>query len=135
MTDALTLGIGCDRGTSLETLETAVEQALAATGKTIDQVQQLATIDKKQDEAGILQLAEKNAWPLYFFSAEQLSRVEVPSPSAVVLKYMGTPSVSEAAAILAARTDQSDLLLEKYKYRGTDNKNATVSIVRMRKTV
>lgn len=124
------IGLGCDRGVALST----VEQAIAAALKSINLSQQaiclVATIDKKQDEQAFIQLAEKQPWSWRFFSAEQLAQVEVPSPSAVVLKYMGTPSVSEAAAILAASTDQHDLLLEKYKYRGEDEKNATVSIVK-----
>ncbi len=132
MNDEVVLGIGCDRGTLLETLETAVLNALEEIDANLSQVRAFATIDKKQDEACMQQLAEKYRCPLFFFSAGQLAAVEVPSPSAVVLKYMGTPSVSEAAAILAANTDAADLLLEKYKYRGNDDKNATVSIVRMR---
>ncbi len=135
MKDQLVLGIGCDRGTALNTLETAVNKALTEIAASLDQVTAFASIDKKQDERCMQQLSEKTQRPLHFFSAGQLAAVEVPSPSAVVLKYMGTPSVSEAAAILAADTDASALLLEKYKYRGEDGKNATVSIVRMKKTL
>ena len=125
----LVLGIGCDRGTSLDTLEAAVDQALQSQLLNKDMVSKLATIDKKQDELAILQLSQQHHWPLVFYSARQLAQVEVPSPSAVVMKYMGTPSVSDAAAILAAQVDMSALLLEKYKFKGKDGKNATVSIV------
>ena len=128
----LVLGIGCDRNTPLSTLENAIDKALASAGLTRDQIIQLASIDKKQDEVALLQLAKLHAWSLAFYPAEQLATVDVPSPSAVVMKYMGTPSVSEAAAILAAHSDMSGLLVEKYKYRGDEGKNATVSIVRMR---
>jgi cobalt-precorrin 5A hydrolase len=41
---------------------------------------------------------------------------------------MGTPSVAEAAALLAARTSASELLVEKFKHKGADGRNATVSI-------
>lgn len=125
------LGIGCDRNTPLQTLEDVIDLALGSVNLSRQSVQQLATIDKKNDEQAILQLAEKHQWPLNFYSAEQLAEVEVPSPSAVVLKYMGTPSVSEAAAILTAKTDMSSLLVEKFKHRGTDGKNATISIVKI----
>ena len=128
----LVLGLGCDRNTPLITLETVIDNALASANLNLDQVVRLASIDKKQDEVAFLQIAEKLALPLLFYPAEQLASVKVPSPSDVVMKYMGTPSGSEAAAILAADTDMSDLLVEKYKYRGEDGKNATVSIVRMR---
>ncbi|BBA33947.1 putative cobalamin (Vitamin B12) biosynthesis CbiG protein, truncated [Methylocaldum marinum] len=45
-----------------------------------------------------------------------------------VRKYMGTPAVAEAAALLASR---GELVVEKHKYRGPDGKNATVSIARL----
>lgn len=127
---ALVLGIGCDRNASLETLTSAIDLALGEINQGRDAVSALASIDKKSDEVALLALAEQQDWPLLFFSAEQLAQVPVPNPSAVVLKYMGTPAVAEAAAILAAKTDMSNLLVEKYKHLGRDGKNATVSIVR-----
>jgi cobalt-precorrin 5A hydrolase len=119
------LGLGCDRGTAPETLQTAVDEALALTGLNGGAVAGLATIDRKNDEDAILQLASRYGWPLRFYTAEELARVPVPNPSETVRRYMGTPAVAEAAALLAAG---GDLLLEKYKYRGADGKNATVSI-------
>ena len=126
----LVLGVGCDRGVSLETLSTAVDRALAEIGATRRAVVAVASIDKKSDETALLQLADQQGWPLHFYPALDLAEVDVPSPSAVVLKYMGTPSVAEAAALLAADTTMKDLLVEKYKFLGTDGKNATVSVVR-----
>ncbi len=130
MKQNLILGIGCDRNVSLETLNTALDQALEKIKQNRDAVTALASIDKKNDEVALLALAAQQSWPLHFFSAGELAKVDVPNPSAVVMKYMGTPAVAEAAAILAAQTTQEDLLLEKHKYRGTDGKNATVSIVK-----
>lgn len=126
------LGVGCDRDTSLNTLQTAMEQALALAGLDIAAVAGLATIDKKNDEVAILQLAERYGLPLHFYTAEQLALVPVPNPSETVRKYMGTPAVAEAAALLAANATMQALLLEKHKYRGADGKNATVSIANMR---
>ena len=61
----------------------------------------------------------------------ELAAVPVPNPSATVLRYMGTPSVSEAAALLAAGIEASQLIVEKFKYQGVDGKNATISIARI----
>ncbi|NDU87354.1 MAG: cobalamin biosynthesis protein [Ferrovum sp.] len=127
----VTLGIGCDRAASLKTLETAVAQALAQAGLPYQAVMVCASIDKKNDEVALLQLCELQGWALQFYSAEQLAEVTVPNPSEVVRKYMGTPAVAEAAAMLAANTDMAGLLVEKYKYCGFDGKNATVSIARI----
>lgn len=125
------LGMGCDRNTALATLKEAVNITLQQAGLELNAVAGLATIDKKSDEQGLRQLAEQHGWPMHFYSAEQLARVEVPNPSEVVMKYMGTPAVAEAAAMLAANTNINDLIIEKNKYRGADDKNATVSIVRL----
>jgi len=124
------VGLGCDRGTSLETLEAALRLAMDSIADISPAIVELATIDKKNDESGLLLLAKKLGLNLCFYSARQLSQIEVPSPSEVVRKYMGTPAVAEAAALLSAQTTMKNLLLEKFKYKGADGKNATVSIAR-----
>jgi cobalt-precorrin 5A hydrolase len=125
------IGMGCDRNTSLVTLETALAQALQLAGLTPAVITAFASIDKKADEVALLVLAQQYGCPLYFYTAEQLASVPVPNPSEVVRHYMGTPAVAEAAALLAANTTLEHLLVEKHKYRGADDKNATVSIVRI----
>lgn len=124
------LGLGCDRGVALLTLQTAVEQALAQVSLNHADVAVCASIDKKNDEQAMLQLAALHGWPMQYYSAAQLAAVTVPNPSEVVRKYMGTPAVAEAAAMLAAHTGIAGLLLEKHKYCGADGKNATVSIAK-----
>ena len=140
----LFLGLGCDRHTSLESLAEAVRQALAQCGARPDEVAGVATIDRKGDEPAILALTAHQGWPLALYTAAELAQVPVPNPSATVLAHMGTPAVSEAAALLAAAacpgsesgsgagalaiSHQATLMLEKFKYRGPDGKNATVSI-------
>jgi len=125
------LGVGCDRGTSIQTLEVAINIALQQANLDRHAIHALATIDKKNDEVALLSLSAEYNWPLNYYTAAQLAKVEVPNPSEVVRKYMGTPAVAEAAALLAANTDMKDLIVEKVKYLGDDKKNATVSIVRM----
>jgi cobalt-precorrin 5A hydrolase len=125
------IGIGCDRGTSIETLRAAVVEALGRLGLSPDAVERAATIDRKGDEAAILALTATMGWPLRLCPAAELARVQVPSPSEIVRRHMGTPSVAEAAAILAAGGDSDGLLIEKHKHQGRDGKNATVSIARI----
>jgi len=109
---ALWLGVGCERGTSLTLLDQAVDSALAAGGLAPEAVAGLASASRKADEPALLQLAEQRGWPLRCFSSEVLAAVPVPNPSAVVLAELGTASVAEAAALLAAGP-QSRLLQEK----------------------
>ena len=108
----LWLGMGCERHTSLELLEQLVTQTLARHGLAQQAVAGLASIDRKGDEPALLQLAARHGWPLKLFSAPQLAPVTVPNPSAVVQQEMGTASVAEAAALLAAGP-QADLGVSK----------------------
>ncbi|MFA5824349.1 MAG: cobalamin biosynthesis protein [Gallionellaceae bacterium] len=125
------LGIGCDRDTPAETIAQAVDAALAQAGVVAADVAAVASIDLKADEAGLQQLAATRGWQIKFYPAAELSRIAVPNPSEVVRKYTGTPSVSEAAALLVAGAGMNQLLVEKYKLRGPDGRNATISIARI----
>ena len=128
---ALALGIGCDRGTPAATIALAIEQALAACGARVDDVAAVASIDLKADEAGLLEVAQTNGWKIAFYSAAELAVVDVPNPSETVRRHTGTPSVSEAAALLVGAVDKTQLIIEKHRLRGPDGRNATVSIARM----
>ncbi|MHB1122098.1 MAG: cobalamin biosynthesis protein [Ramlibacter sp.] len=127
----LALGLGCDRGTPLATVQICIQRALAQLGADLQDVVAVATIAAKADEPAFQALAAQRGWVLRHYSAAQLAAVTVPNPSDTVLRHMGTPSVSEAAALLAAGADLSALLVEKHKWRGADGKNATVSIARV----
>ncbi|MDD2875559.1 MAG: cobalamin biosynthesis protein [Azoarcus sp.] len=125
------LGLGCDRGTPFETLAQAVNEALAVAGVGLEAVSAVASIDLKADEAGLALLAAVHGWRIDFHPAPRLAAIAVPNPSETVRRYTGTPSVSEAAALLAANAGQDALLVEKHKVRGTDGKHATISIARI----
>lgn len=129
---SFTVGLGCDRGVTLKTVREAVQAALVQAGARPEQVTMAASITIKQDEAALLALAQEQGWPLVFYPPEKLAQVAVPNPSETVRKYTGTPSVSEAAALLAAGPDtpMTALVVEKHKHRGVDGRNATVSIAR-----
>jgi cobalt-precorrin 5A hydrolase len=127
------LGIGCDRGTPAATIAQAVVAALAQVGATADEIDRIASIDLKADEAGLLEFAAARQQRIVFYPAAELAQVAVPNPSETVRKYTGTPSVSEAAALLVAHADMSALLVEKFKLRGPDGRNATISIARIMK--
>ena len=71
------------------------------------------TIDVKADEEFVDLLQEEYDEEVVFYSAEELSEVEVPHPSDVVAKHVGTPSVCEAAAILGSNNGQ--LVIPKVK--------------------
>ena len=131
MNRPIALGLGCDRGTPAATLVWAVVDALASCGARLGDVSAVASIDLKADEAGLAELARWQGWTIRFYPAAELAAVPVPHPSETVRKYTGTPSVAEAAALLAAGAGMDQLIVEKHKYRGPDGRHATVSIARM----
>jgi cobalt-precorrin 5A hydrolase len=126
----LALGLGCDRGTSIDTLTRAVAEALVLARAEFSDVAAVASITLKAGEPGLLALAARHGWAIAFYRPEELAAVNVPNPSETVRRHTGTPSVSEAAALLAAGSDASALLVEKHKLCGADGKNVTVSVAR-----
>ena len=120
------VGIGCQRGVTLATLEQAIDAALSPLGAVV--VNGLASHARKSDEPALLELARKRGWPLRFYPSEILAEVEIPTPSARVSREVGAPSVAEAAARLAA--DGGELLVAKRIHYGEDGKAVTVAVAR-----
>jgi cobalt-precorrin 5A hydrolase len=110
----LVVGIGCNRGTAAAEMADALEQFLAAGSYALSSVRNLASIDLKQDEAGLLEFAGSNNWKIDFFTKEALNGVSGISTSAAVLQAVGAKGVAEPAALLSAERDS--LLLEKKKW-------------------
>jgi cobalt-precorrin 5A hydrolase/precorrin-3B C17-methyltransferase len=99
----LWVGIGCERGTSRQLIETAIGQVCRSNYLSKRAIAGIATIDIKADEVGLVELCRDRHWPLRTFPADVLRSVNVPNPSAVVDKEVGTPSVAEAAALLVGQ--------------------------------
>lgn len=100
---SLVLGIGCRRGTSSEQLDGFIRATMAAHHLAWQSAAVLATADIKADEEGLLRLAERYHWAVETYPAEALAAVSVPTGSLRVRQLAGTPSVSEAAALISSR--------------------------------
>ena len=98
----LWVGIGCQKGSSRPLIATAIQQVFAENQLRENAIAGLATIDTKASEVGLIELCLLGNFPLKVFSANILSTVSVPNPGKIAAKTVGTPSVAEAAAILAA---------------------------------
>ncbi|MEH2315262.1 MAG: cobalamin biosynthesis protein [Nostoc sp.] len=96
------VGIGCKRGTSWQLIDRAIEQVFQENQLFQSAIAGIATIDTKASEVGLLQLCRLRNLPLKTFSAQILRSVCVPNPTTITDHKVGTPSVAEAAAILAA---------------------------------
>jgi cobalt-precorrin 5A hydrolase/precorrin-3B C17-methyltransferase len=98
----LVVGIGCRRHTSAEEIAAAVDAVLAEYGLPFSRVSALASAAVKHDEAGLLAFAERRRLAVKLFQADELAAVNVPTPSAMPARHVGTPSVAEAAALLGS---------------------------------
>lgn len=97
----LVLGIGCRKEVSAETIEQEVIRALQ--GRSMDEVREVATIDLKADEAGLLEFCERHGLPLRVFARQQVAeRAYVTQDSEWVQKNVGLPGVCEPCALLAS---------------------------------
>lgn len=98
----LWVGIGCKRGTSCQLIDKAIEQVFRENQLFQSAIAGIATIDTKASEVGLVEFCNLRNLPLKTFSAQILRSVCVPNPATITDHKVGTPSVAEAAAILAA---------------------------------
>ncbi|MBN3872692.1 cobalamin biosynthesis protein [Nostoc sp. JL33] len=102
MQQVLWVGIGCKRGTLWQLIDQAIEQVFRENQLFQSAIAGIATIDTKASEVGLVEFCHLRNFPLKTFSGEMLRCVCVPNPATITDQKVGTPSVAEAAAILAA---------------------------------
>ncbi|MBE9118712.1 precorrin-3B C(17)-methyltransferase [Lusitaniella coriacea LEGE 07157] len=122
----LWLGIGCERGASAQFIDRAISETLGRDRLSDRAIVGIATLDLKADEPGLLQVCQDRNLPLKTFSPESLALIEVPNPSLIVRDAVGTPSVAEAAALLAAQSDT--LLAPKRIFKAEGESAVTLAI-------
>jgi len=118
----LSVGIGCNRGTSRQEIEDFLTRVFQKEGLSTNSIATLATSTVKEDEKGLIELGEKLNLPLDFYSKDALNSVTtIQTPSKMVEKHLGVKSVCEAAAILSAQNGK--LIVSKKK-----NKDVTIAV-------
>lgn len=115
------LGMGCNRSTSAEEIQSVIQETLDELKFSIKSVKGIATIDLKKDEAGLLETVSKYDWSFTYYTPEELNNVTISEPSQTVFSYTGAYGVSEPAARLASGA--SNLALVKKK-----SGNVTISV-------
>lgn len=125
---SLVVGVGASKGAPVDEVLGLIEGTVRDAGLSPKSVAELATVDAKVDEPGIIEAARRLGVPLVTYSAEELAGVEVPNPSDAPLAAVGTPSVAEAAALARG----GELLVPKRKSERADGRPAmaTCAVVR-----
>lgn len=115
-----TIGMGCERGCSIDDLRLLLQQAFHQTGLELSQIHSLHSIALKADEVGLIQLAGECQIPYQTHSAQSLALMEhlLSQKSEYVFNVTGVYGVAESAALLGAKKItgcSSELVLEKIK--------------------
>ena len=128
---SLVLGVGCDKGISIEMLERGILSILKKHKIAIESIRMLATIDIKKNEPAIRALAAQWNWSMTTYPAEILDAVTgIASPSMVVKHHTGTRGVAEPACLKAANTQTLVLTKTIYKEE-SENKSMTMALARI----
>ncbi|GAA5028594.1 Rv2231c family pyridoxal phosphate-dependent protein CobC [Actinopolymorpha pittospori] len=98
------VGVGARRGATVDEVVALVLAALDEAGLSPQSVTQLATVEAKAGEPGIVAAAARFGWPLLTHPADRLAAVDVPGPGTASLAALGTASVAEAAALVDTDT-------------------------------
>lgn len=109
----LTVGIGlAHHAQPVEDILNDINQLMVTSELEASAIKKYATIDLKADEPVVKYLQAKDT-EVVFYKADELSKVDVPTPSETVAAHVGTPSVCEAAAILGSNNGK--LIIQKVK--------------------
>ncbi|MFD9634881.1 Rv2231c family pyridoxal phosphate-dependent protein CobC [Streptomyces violascens] len=107
----LVVGVGASKGVSVDEVLGLIDATLSDAGLDPLAVAELATMDGKLTEPGIVGAARKLGVPLIGYAADELAAITVPHGSDDVRAAVGTPSVAEAAALAGG----GELLVPKRK--------------------
>ncbi len=119
----LVIGIGCNRGTPAVEFEEALTELLADLHLSRKSIRNLASIDQKNDEPGLLRFAEDNGWLIEFFPSTRINSLTNVAISFAALKAVGAIGVAEPAALLSAQSNHLESRKRKWK-------NVTMAVAR-----
>ena len=97
------LGVGCKKNAAYASLKELVSKIIKISGVMPDRIRAITTIDLKEKEPCILELAKEFHWPLLIFTKNEInaSKLQV-SSSDFVEENIGVPGVCEPTALMAS---------------------------------
>ncbi len=117
----LVIGIGCNRHTPEIEFEECLNELLDDCRLSRSSIRNLASIDKKNDEVGLLKFSNTNNWHIDFFDKDSINELKNIEISFAALKAVGAIGVAEPTALLSSHSHL--LLSRKRKW-----KNITMAI-------
>jgi cobalt-precorrin 5A hydrolase len=99
----LVVGIGCNRGTAADEIAHALDAVFGEAALSPRSIREIATIELKKDEPGLVAFAAARGLPVRAFSARTIYEESPPfERSEAVFRHIGVYGVAEPAAMLAA---------------------------------
>lgn len=100
-------GVGCQRETSADEIERVVRMALGMFDLPVERLDALATESEKATDPAFADVVRRLSVKLVACTVDDLDRVagRVLTPSKLVLKAKGLPSIAEASALVVAGRD------------------------------
>jgi cobalt-precorrin 5A hydrolase len=100
-TRTLVVGVGCRKGVSEDQIGRAIHQALE--DRALAEVREIATVDLKAEEPGLLAFAQRHGIAVRIISKKQIEeRAWVGQPSQWVRQAVGLDGVCEPCALIAS---------------------------------
>ena len=124
----LWIGVGCERNTSAKFIEDCIKVLFQKYELSPYSIAGLATVDIKRDEKALLEIKNRENWPIKFFSKNELLQVEIPNPSKIVFDEIGSFSVAEASSLLACG-ECGSLIVEKNIFKDKDSSGKSLGAV------
>ncbi len=115
----LVVGIGSRRGVTIKEVREAYHTVLAKNNVSPLSVKNLASIDIKADEKGIIGFAKKEGLQIDFISTRRIKKIKPPSGSSkAVERLVGVAGVAEPSALLSASTkkEKAKIWVRKKKF-------------------
>lgn len=101
--EIVSIGIGCKKGTPCAAIEERVLAVLEECGISMHAIEQIASIDLKAEEPGLLEFARKYGLEFVTYTAEELKQVPGEfETSAFVESVTGVSNVCERSAVMAS---------------------------------
>ncbi len=133
----LVVGIGCNRNTGFNEIEDFVSEIFEKNGIALNSIRNIASIDNKKNERGLLDFGFKYGRFIDFYSKDEinafiesfvskntpLSAEYLKSPS---FKYTGAYSVCEPCAMMSAKNFTAPLILIPKQKKGNVTASAAV---------
>ena len=122
---SLVIGLGLHWDTNKDDIESGIRTVMKENGLSFMSIRNISSITREAKVGGLQEFSDQHGIPIEIYDKDRLAEVTVPTPSLIVQKFEGIPSVSEAASILSAK---GEIIVPKQKFPP----NLTVAISRVK---